>query len=178
MKKKILHKIKTLIWNNKHVTFKDKKCYHQVPSPLIGSLVFNILSFSLSKFINNILSVYHLMTSFITNTCMYYQTRLPRQYNSPVKSDLIPHAPVNVTIQGVIAYIGLRSVHPFYRDRALVAIKVILEEFAGRGRLPKELFWDFIPEAGGVLDGALVHLLILLQWRHMRVPLYPLQWRI
>lgn len=30
------------------------------------------LSLSLSKSINNILSVYPLMTSFITNTCMYY----------------------------------------------------------------------------------------------------------
>lgn len=48
-----------------HVTFKDKKCYHQVPSPLTGSLVFNILSLSLSKSIKNLLSAYHLMTRYL-----------------------------------------------------------------------------------------------------------------
>lgn len=72
----------------------------------ISSLTGQVIKFQSETKWNNIFLLKMLTTFYLLNILtflwqvffiIHYQTRLPRQY-SPVKGDLIPHAPVYVTI--------------------------------------------------------------------------------
>lgn len=82
----------------------------------------------------------------------------------PVVRYLVPHAIADISVQQVVADVGLRAFHPFYADRPLVYVKIVgVEVVHVKWHLPVKLGSDVSPELGRVFDRSLVQLSILLQ---------------
>mmetsp|Transcript_20643 Transcript_20643/g.57299 ORF Transcript_20643/g.57299 Transcript_20643/m.57299 type:complete len:255 (-) Transcript_20643:322-1086(-) len=83
-------------------------------------------------------------------------------------------ASLNVAIQGVKADVGAPPLEPVDIHGALVHVEVVVEVFLLERRLPVEFLGHGTPEALGVLNRQLVHLLVLLERGTVCVPLVDL----
>lgn len=91
-------------------------------------------------------------------------------FHLPIVGYLIAQAIAYVAIQQIVANVGRRAFHPFYRNGSFGDVEIVLQEFRRiRGRFPVKLLCYARPKLRGIVQGLLIEFRVLIKTGYVRV---------